>query len=303
MLIFIVNLSSLLSYIVINNHKSETISPVLSAILVSLAPGVAAFIITFFQMLFEGNNTWPLHFAFYVFDVLCLFFGMLSGAITTFKLAEERGFYKNKYVFFEKASKIGFNILIVLLIIQMCFFIGVPYWTEMKLNNDTKFVEWKTFRAFIFCPFGDNGAVILQPFPSCYSRVFDRKIVHDEKIIAEYNYSYFNDRFDIFKYALSPNGQYMLVYKPYAYEDETFEIHDLNNYKTVKIKAPANDEESSDYKFIFKNWSNDSKSFFAIIEKTVDGPKWSRTELEQTWQVYMNGSKNKLILEKRNTKE
>ncbi len=199
-----------------------------------------------------------------------------------------------------KILKIALLIIVILIVVQIVLYIGFSYSEKITLTKNIDHIITYKKRIFLLTPFGDNGIIILQPFPSIFKKIIKHTILINGKKIwyKKYKNDFSMRGKNIY---ISPNKQYILISD--KLESEPYVIIDVKDNKQHTIKAPDGKSycyrkrNCCGYPFSFHKWSNDSKKI--IVYKTGTYVKMNPTRdymaFREFWGISTKTKKGKLI--------
>jgi len=182
----------------------------------------------------------------------------------------------------KKVIKYIIYAIILILVLQIAFLIGLPYKKTIIITEDFHYIEWKKLNIYLLTPFCDSRCII-QLFPSIETTIFHQIFMHHNHMILEKNNNYFDIKADYYKYNISPNKNYVLfIHSSHA---KPFIIYNIKDQNKLIIKPPEITGHYYGYPFSFMNWSLNSQWLYVIAEGTKFQKKLEYSDYKQFWKI------------------
>ncbi|HOD16968.1 MAG TPA: hypothetical protein PLA65_20250 [Spirochaetota bacterium] len=182
----------------------------------------------------------------------------------------------------KKVIKYIIYAIIVIIVFQISFFIGLPYKKTINITEDLSYIEWKKLNIYLLTPFCDSSCVI-QLFPSIETTIFRQIFIHHNHVILEKNNNYYSIKVDYYKYCISPNKNYILFID--SSHVKPFIIYNIKDQKTIIIKSREIEGHYYSYPFSFMNWSFDSQTLYVTVEGVKFHKKLEYGNYKQIWKI------------------
>jgi hypothetical protein len=181
-----------------------------------------------------------------------------------------------------KVTKYIIYTIIIIVVLQITFLIGLPYKKSILLTEDLAYIESKKLNIYLLTPFCDSRCFI-QLFPSIESTIFHQLFIHHNHLILEKNNNFFDSKVDYYKYNISPNKNYLLFY--HSSHAKPFIIYNIKDLNKLVINSPEIEGHYYGYPFSFMNWSIDSQYVYAIVKGAKFINNLGYCDYKQFWKI------------------